>query len=105
MTEGEKGDKVTVVSIQHLTTLRAPSDITLRRADRHRPFPCRFGQGSARGLEAAGLTSITAVSILILSRFDRNGLAKLLDKFPVRFPSFQEDTRADSVLGRLAMPR
>lgn len=83
MTESAKGNRFTVNLIQLLVTLPTTHiETTLRRGDRLGPLPCHSGLGSARGLEAVGVTSITAASILILSQFNGHGLASPLEVFP-----------------------
>lgn len=43
---------------------------------------CR-GQGSVSGLDVVGVTLITAISALVVSRFHDNGIWALADRFPV----------------------
>lgn len=75
MTEGIQGDKCTI-------NFAASPETAPRRRPKQRPLPYQYGSGRTRGLEAIGVTSITAVSILILSQFNGQGLANLLDDFP-----------------------
>lgn len=96
MTKSE-GDRCTVTT-HPLNTPPTLPETAPQRADRHRPPLCQTGSGSARGLEAVGAISITAVSILILSRFSEHGVEHLLEKFPVRMDSLRAKTKmkADS---------
>lgn len=85
MTEGIKYKRYTGYQIQRFFNLPAHPETALQSADK-RTTLTQFGRGSARGLDAVRVTLITAVSILILSRFQRYGLAGLLEEFPVRRP-------------------
>lgn len=86
MTEDRKYKRHTSFQIQRLFRSPAHPETELHSTGLPRPPPSQPSIGSARGLDAVGATLITAVSILILSRFQKHGLINILEEFPVRRP-------------------